>query len=146
MVLLALVCLTKKIYRPLFSAFLRFLWLKNHINCSSTKLNLQSADHYSSKGRSFFFLQEVNEYAIFQGMSSTLFVELNLRMLELLRNHLLVLDACKQSCLGEARWCSLTRSTTSACCPSLQYSQDSQKSLCCFAACCSWLGRSENFI
>lgn len=82
-------------------------------------------------------------------MSSILFVELTLRILELLKNHHLVLDGCKQ-CLSEARWCPLTnyfsRSTTSACCLSLQYLQDRYKSLCYFAASCSWVGRLENFI
>lgn len=41
MVLQALVYLTETIYRPLFSAFLRFPWLQNCINCSSTKSNLR---------------------------------------------------------------------------------------------------------
>lgn len=137
--------LDKENIQAFIPAFLRCPWLKNCINCSSTKLNLQSDDHYSSKGRSFFLLQQVNKYTIFQVMSSIFFAELNLCMPELLRNHL-VPDACKELCCGQARWCSLTRSTTSAYCSSLWYLQDSQKSLCCFAACWSWLGRSENFI
>lgn len=138
--------LDKENIQAFIPAFLRRPWLKNCISCSTTKINLHSNDHYSSKGTSFFLLQQVNEYTIFQVMSSTLFVELNLCMPELLRNHLLVPDACKELCCGQARWCSLTRSTTSACCSSLWYLQDSQKSLCCFAACWSWLGRSENLI
>lgn len=57
MVLQALVYLTKTMYRPLFSDFLRCLLLQSCINCSSPQPNQTSgpANHCFSKHRSFFF-------------------------------------------------------------------------------------------